>query len=489
MTTPRISGVWLKNIVLAVIAVYLLPTVSHAAGLPDFTELVAANSPAVVNISSTSKVSSEELRNAHPSMPGEPDGELFEEFMRKFLERQGKEMPQSEDNFFDASSLGSGFIISPDGLIVTNYHVIKDADEIVVRLSDRRTYVADIVGHDRRSDVALIKIEASGLPVLTMGQSESLKVGEWVLAIGSPFGFEHSATSGIVSAKGRSLPSENYVPFIQTDVAINPGNSGGPLFNMKGEVIGINSQIYSRTGGFMGLSFAIPIDMAMEVVEQLRITGQVKRGWLGVYIQEITRGLAESFGMDKPQGALVAKVLEDSPAEKAKLQVGDIILRFEGAEIINSTDLPPKVGRVLPGVVTKVIILRDGKELEVSITIEELPNSDTAESAIEASPNVASDTLGLSVSPLPDEMLEQEDASSGMIVDEVFSGAAQDAGILAGDVLVSIGQKKVTTLDALIAIVTALPADKPVPMLIYRDGGPVFLALKPASKKDSAGNE
>ncbi|MGV6859431.1 MAG: DegQ family serine endoprotease [bacterium] len=456
---------------------WIIPLTQVAAnGLPDFTDLVAANSPAVVNISSTQKISSDEFAKGHP-MPGAPDSEMFQEFLRKFLERQGKEMPQSDEDTFDSSSLGSGFIISTDGYIVTNNHVIKDADEIIVRLSDRSSYIGKVIGTDPRSDVALLKIEAQGLPVLKIGSSDKLKVGEWVLAIGSPFGFEHSATAGIVSAKGRSLPSENYVPFIQTDVAINPGNSGGPLFNMRGEVVGINSQIYSRTGGFMGLSFAIPVEMAMEVVEQLKSTGHVKRGWLGVYIQEVTRELAESFNMDKPAGALVAKVLPDSPAEKAGFQVGDIILAFQGSEIHHSTDLPPKVGRVLPGQAAKVKVLREGKIITLSVTIEELPGNDDAESGAKNESNPVSTTLGLKVSPLGDEE-KAEAGTDGMMVEEVSPGVARDAGVKAGDILVSINNKKVVSLDALVAIIRSLPPGKPVPMLINREGSPVFLALK-----------
>ncbi len=462
---------------LFVLSIFLLSFQAVAASLPDFTELVEANSPAVVNISSTQKVSAEDFAKGHP-LPGTPDSEMFQEFLRKFLERQGKEMPQADEDSFDSSSLGSGFIISSDGYIVTNNHVIKDADEIIVRLSDRSSYIATLVGADPRSDVALLKVEAENLPVLKMGSGEKLRVGEWVLAIGSPFGFEHSATAGIVSAKGRSLPSENYVPFIQTDVAINPGNSGGPLFNMRGEVVGINSQIYSRTGGFMGLSFAIPIEMAMEVVEQLKATGHVRRGWLGVYIQEVTRELAESFNMDKPAGALVAKVLPDSPAEKAGFQVGDIILKFEGAEIHHSTDLPPKVGRVLPGAVAKVEVLRDGKVVELSVTIEELPDTGESKTPKTPEPDAISQTLGLTVSPLSEEAKAETGVDEGMMVDKVSPGVARKAGVVAGDVLISINNKKVTSQDALVAIIKSLPRGKPVPMLINRKGDPVFLALK-----------
>ena len=270
--------------------------------------------------------------------------------MRHFFERKIPEYDRQPPGRSGQgpSSLGSGFIVSSDGYILTNHHVVKEADEILIRLSDRREMVAQLVGADPRSDLALLKVEAKGLPAVEFGKSDELKVGAWVLAIGSPFGFDYSVTAGIVSAKGRSLPNENYVPFIQTDVAINPGNSGGPLFNLKGEVVGINSQIYTRSGGFMGVSFAIPIDVALDVVEQLKTKGEVSRGWLGVVIQEVNKQLAESFGLDKPQGALVAQLVPGGPAEAGGLKSGDIIVAFNGREVVLSSDLPHQVGQVKP---------------------------------------------------------------------------------------------------------------------------------------------
>ncbi|MGR8949317.1 MAG: trypsin-like peptidase domain-containing protein, partial [Gammaproteobacteria bacterium] len=291
-------------------------------GLPDFTPLVKSNRAAVVNIGTTSKRESAGLEGPQGApIPGVPDDNALQDFFRKFFGDEGRGGRQAPETL---SSLGSGFIISEDGYVISNYHVVREADEVIVRMSDRKEYVAEIIGTDPRSDIAVLKIEADGpLPSLKLGKSKELEVGEWVLAIGSPFGFDHSVTAGIVSAKGRSLPNENYVPFIQTDVAINPGNSGGPLFNLEGEVVGVNSQIYSRTGGFMGLSFAIPIDVVMNVYKQLRDKGSVSRGWLGVLIQDVDRALAESFKMEKPHGALVSKVLEDSPAAKSGIEVGD----------------------------------------------------------------------------------------------------------------------------------------------------------------------
>ena len=312
-------------------------TAVQARSLPDFVGLAKENSPAVVNISIKQHKSASRFRHNF-QMPDLPEDSPFNEFFKRFFdERQGSD---DEPREYETQSLGSGFIISDDGYILTNNHVVDEADEVIVRLSDRREFKAEVIGKDKRSDVALLKIAADNLPkVVQIGSTEDLEVGEWVLAIGSPFGFDHSVTSGIVSAKGRNLPSENYVPFIQTDVAINPGNSGGPLFNLDGEVVGVNSQIYSRTGGYMGLSFAIPIEMAMDVAEQLKTNGRVTRGWLGVLIQDVTRELADSFGMDHPKGALVARVMPDSPASVAGLQPGDVILEFNGMEITSSSKL------------------------------------------------------------------------------------------------------------------------------------------------------
>ena len=353
---------------------------STARSLPDFTDLVEQNSAAVVNISTTQKKPA--TRPGLPpgmEIPGLPENSPFNEFFRRFF-------GEGEPEEFDAQSLGSGFIISQDGYVISNNHVIKNADEVVVRLNDRREFVAEVVGADERSDVALLKIEADNLPAVRVGSSSALKVGEWVLAIGSPFGFEHTVTAGIVSAIGRSLPRENYVPFIQTDVAINPGNSGGPLFNLSGEVVGVNSQIFSRTGGFMGLSFAIPIDVAMNVVSQLRDKGRVSRGWLGVLIQDVTRELAESFKMRKPAGALVAKVLPDSPASEAGFEVGDIVLEFNGRGVSRSSDLPPIVGQTPVGTRVPVRILRNGESKTLYVKTAELPGEEELQATAPARP-------------------------------------------------------------------------------------------------------
>lgn len=464
-----------RNISSLIAIMALLVSFSARASLPDFTGIVENAKDSVVNISTTTKPSnkSSELKKHIPQLPeGSPFGELFEKFFNPedFGERQR-----------EGRSLGSGFIVSEDGYILTNHHVIEGADEVIVRLSNREEYVARIIGSDKASDVAVLKVEANDLPVLEFGDSDDLKVGEWVLAIGSPFGFDHTVTAGIVSAKGRSLPSDNYVPFIQTDVAINPGNSGGPLFNLDGEVIGINSQIYSRTGGFMGLSFAIPIEMAVDVADQLKENGRVSRGWLGVLIQEVTRELAESFGMDTPHGALVAKVLDDSPAENAGLQVGDVIVEFNGKKVTRSSSLPPLVGRSAVGKNANVMIIRDKSRKNIKVKIAELPTSITqaAYTPEDAEPK-KSEALGMSVNPLSASDLESLKIDAGVQVIEVDgTGPARDAGIQKGDVITMIDNKEIDSIDAFKDVTDELKPGKSVALLVQRRSGPVFLAIRP----------
>jgi len=448
-----------------------------ALNLPDFTSLVEMNSSAVVNISTTQKVSTEQRFQGLPHGFGGPGGPgaPLDDFLRRFF----GENPEGEGS--ESESLGSGFIISTDGYILTNTHVIRDADEIIVRLSDRRELEATVVGSDKRSDMALLKVDATDLPIVKVGDPTKLKVGSWVLAIGSPFGFDHSVTAGIVSAKGRSLPNENYVPFIQTDVAINPGNSGGPLFNLSGEVIGVNSQIYSRTGGYMGLAFAIPIDVAMNVVEQIKATGHVKRGWLGILIQDVTRELAESFGMAKPIGALVAKVLPDSPAARAGFQVGDIVLEYNGREVGSSSALPPMVGSSQLGKKAKVKIIRNGKTMHLKVVISELPSEDElAQSDAGEQGIVKIKRVAMMVSDLSDEDRRQldEGIAGGVIVETVKEGAATQAGIQVGDVILKLHGMDVRDGRHLNEIIDDLPAGKSFPILVLRRTGPVFLALR-----------
>lgn len=441
------------------------------AQLPDFTGMVKQSGKAVVNISTTQKQTQPNVSGAIPQMPDDVPPQL-EEFFRRFFQGPGRGFTPRE-----TTSLGSGFIISDDGYILTNHHVVKNADEIIVKLNDRRELEAKLIGSDESTDVALLKVETNDLPVVEIGSTKKLQVGEWVLAIGSPFGFEQSVTAGIVSAKGRSLPGGNYVPFIQTDVAINPGNSGGPLFNMKGQVVGMNSQIYSRSGGYMGLSFAIPMDVAMNVVEQIKSTGKVSRGWLGVQIQDVTRELAESFGMDRPHGALVAKVVEDSPAQKAGIQIGDIIVEFNGREIETSGELPPVVGMTPIDQTAKVKIIREGDNETVEVKIGLLP--DQVQLAAGTAPEKSINRLAVVVTDLTAEQRKQLQVDkNGVLVQEVMNGPAQMAGVRRGDVILRIQNHTIDDVDDFENTIAELPADKSIAVLIQRRGSPVFLALK-----------
>ncbi len=455
---------------------FLLFSFNAFAQLPDFTDMVKNNGAAVVNISTTQKAPTDNAGNMQQPLPEGLPPEL-EELFRRFNEGGGGGdfMPK------DARSLGSGFVISADGHVLTNHHVVKDADEITVRLTDRRELTAKLIGTDARTDVALLKIDAKDLPVVSIGAPEKLQVGEWVLAIGSPFGFEQSVTAGIVSAKGRSLPGGNYVPFIQTDVAINPGNSGGPLFNMDGKVVGINSQIYSRTGGFMGLSFAIPIDVVMNVVEQIKVKGKASHGWLGVQIQDVTKELAESFGMKKPQGALVAKIMPNSPAEKADIQIGDIIVEFNGQAIDKSSDLPPMVGITPINESATLKIIRQGDTKNVKFNVGLLPDEDDKIAANSSKSNNTNtnNALGISVIDLTSAQREAlQIPKNGVIVQEVSKGVAKDAGIQRGDVILRLQNNVIKDAEEFEKLVKKLPTGKTIAVLVQRQGNPVFLALK-----------
>jgi serine protease Do len=459
-----------------ILLVALSVPIAAQAALPDFTRIVDQAKDSVVNISTKTKARKSRSIEA-PSMPDLPEGSPFGELFEKFFDHENPGERRRE-----SQSLGSGFIISKDGYILTNHHVVEGADEVIVRLANREEYVARIIGSDEASDVAVLKVEADDLPILKFGDSDKLKVGEWVLAIGSPFGFDHSVTAGIVSAKGRNLPSDNYVPFIQTDVAINPGNSGGPLFNLDGEVVGINSQIYSRTGGFMGLSFAIPIEMAVDVASQIKVSGRVSRGWLGVLIQEVTRDLAESFGMDNPRGALVAKVLEDSPAEDAGLQVGDVIVEFNGKDVMRSSSLPPLVGRSAVGRDAQVTIIRNRSRELVKVRIAELPAAMTRASfnPEDKVKPLEKSALGMNVIELSETAQKKLRVRSGVEVIEVNeSGSARDAGIQKGDVITMIDNIAVDSVDDFDAITDDLKVGKSVALLVQRRSGPVFLAIRP----------
>ncbi len=446
------------------------------AQLPDFTEMVKANGVAVVNISTTQKAPPEAVAQKEQPMPEGMPPEMEELFKHFFNNPDGG---GNGGGGGDTQSLGSGFIISKDGYLLTNHHVVKDADEIIVKFSDRRELVAKLIGSDARTDVAVLKVEATDLPAVTIGDPNKLQVGEWVLAIGSPFGFEQSVTAGIVSAKGRSLPGGNYVPFIQTDVAINPGNSGGPLFNMDGKVVGINSQIYSRTGGFMGLSFSIPMDVVMNVVDQIKTSGKAAHGWLGVQIQDVTRELAESFGMKKPQGALVSKVIPGSPAEKAELQIGDIIIEFNGQLIEKSGDLPPMVGMTPINNKATLKILRQGNEKTINFSIGLLPEQVDKVADTKTEKAKPTNRLGVSVTDLTAEERDVlQVVKGGVLVQNVVKGAAKNAGVQPGDVILRIGNDVITDAAAFEKIAKNLPAGKSVAALIQRRGSPAFLALK-----------
>ncbi|PVZ41822.1 DegQ family serine endoprotease [Pseudomonas sp. CC120222-01a] len=475
MSIPR-----LKSYLTMFAAVLMLGQVLSAQAdeaLPDFTTLVEQASPAVVNISTKQKLPDRVASGQMPDLEGLPP------MFREFFERNMPQQPRSPrgDRQREAMSLGSGFIISSDGYVLTNNHVVADADEIIVRLSDRSELQAKLIGTDPRTDVALLKVEGKNLPTVKLGDSEKLKVGEWVLAIGSPFGFDHSVTKGIVSAKGRTLPNDTYVPFIQTDVAINPGNSGGPLFNMKGEVVGINSQIFTRSGGFMGLSFAIPIDVAIDVSNQLKKDGKVSRGWLGVVIQEVNKDLAESFGLDKPAGALVAQVLENGPAAKGGLQVGDVILSMNGQPIVMSADLPHLVGSLKDGEKAKLEIIRNGKRQTLDVAVGPMPDDDAdigAGAGPEGGAERNSNRLGVSVSDLTAEQKKTLELKGGVVIKEVQDGPAAMIGLRPGDVISHLNNQAVASAKQFTEIAKDLPKNRSVSMRVLRQGRASFITFK-----------
>lgn len=464
----RKAVVWLS--LLPILAV----TPSIADTLPDFSRLVEEQADTVVKIS----VLTREEQVASSGFPRLSPDQIPEQFRRFF-----EQMPQNPDPApRQGAGFGSGFIISEDGYVITNAHVVDNATEIKVGLNDRREYTATLVGSDPNSDIALLKLDAGDLPTVTIGDSEKLKVGEWVLAIGSPFGFEHTATQGIVSALARSLPDDTYVPFIQTDVAVNPGNSGGPLFNTEGEVVGVNSQIYSRSGGYQGLSFSIPINVAMSIAGQLKENGYATRGWLGVGIQNVDQALADSFGLDKPAGALVSQVSDESPADKAGLLSGDIILQFNGRPVDYSSALPPLVGAVTPGETVSMEVLRNGKMKTLEVTIEPLDEGRKVSKA--ASPDAVDESrLGIEATSVPADQAEAMGISSGVVVAKVDpEGVAAKAGIREGDVILSLNRKPVESVKDLETLTRDAPAGETIPVLVQRERSPMFLALTLPSK-------
>jgi len=443
-----------------------------ARELPDFTDLVEKQGAAVVNVSTTQIVRAPQVFQGVPNLP---ENDPFYEFFRRFA----PQLPREQES----QSLGSGFIISGDGYILTNAHVVDRADKITVRLTDKREFKAKVIGADKRTDVALLRIEATGLPKVVLGSPDQLRVGEWVLAIGSPFGFDSSVTAGIVSAKGRSLPQENFVPFIQTDVAINPGNSGGPLFNMKGEVVGINSQIYSRSGGYMGLSFSIPIDVAMDVVNQLRSTGKVTRGRIGVSIQEVTRELADSFGLSKASGALISGVEKAGPADKAGVRPSDVILKFDGKSISSSADLPRIVAATKPGSKVSVQLWRKGSTLDVALVVGEIQDDMTAQRTGKESGKgggVASESenrLGLLVSELNEAQKAELQIESGLMVEDV-KGAAARSELQRGDVILAIGNIEIRTVEQFNEVLKKVPPGRNIALLVRRNDGTVYVPIR-----------
>lgn len=435
------------------------PASKASMALPDFAEIAVQQGSAVVNISVSGSV-----KTGFSGFPQMRPNDPFFEFFHRF------QMPAPQGSM-PTHGLGSGFIVSPDGVILTNAHVVDDADEVTVKLTDKREFKAKVTGIDKISDVAVLKINASNLPTVKIGDPQRARVGEWVIAIGSPFGFENSVTAGIISAKSRSLPDEGYVPFLQTDVAVNPGNSGGPLFNMNGEVIGINSQIYSRSGGYQGLSFAIPIDVAMKVEKQLLDHGKVSRGRLGIMIQEVDQDLADTFGLDKPAGALVSSVEKGSPAEKAGIEPGDVILKLNGKEISRSAELPPLVTDIAPGAQARLEIWHKGKSKEVSVSVGEMK---TARAKVENN-SAGKGKLGLAVRPLTPEERKQVEVSGGLLVEDVDNGPATRAGIRPGDVILSVNGEKIDSVEELRALIAK--HNKRVALLILRGDQRIFVPI------------
>jgi len=448
--------------------------VVHADALPQLTQLIKDNRDAVVHISV--EVENKAAGSAAAEMFAMPDGQELPKELEKFFRSMPRGTPQPRD----AQAMGSGFIISQDGYIVTNTHVVDNASKIKVTLNNKRELTAKVVGKDKYSDVALLKVEATGLPMVNLGDSDKLEVGQWVVAIGAPFGLDHSATQGIVSALSRSLPDGTYVPFIQTDVAVNPGNSGGPLFDLNGNVVGVNSQIYSRSGGYMGISFAIPVNLVKNITEQLKTAGVVNRGWLGVQIQNLDQELANSFSMTKPQGALVASVQPSSPADKAGVQAGDIIVGFNNAEVTSADHLPLLVGTTGIGSTVPLKVLRAGAEKILNVTIEKLADKDAGElQEVAQNSTTSTGALGLAVAGLSDqERKEAEIGMDGVVVREVRADSpASRAGLQTGDVIISVNNTGIKSPEELKMIVDKAPTDKPLAMLIQRDDEKRFIAV------------
>ncbi|WP_394792529.1 DegQ family serine endoprotease [Rhodoferax sp.] len=449
-----------------------ISTPNAPMALPDFSQITAQHGPAVVNISVTSvaKADDDSETAQHPQRDDPFGNDPFFEFFRRFQQGQGGGHSQKEA---PTRSQGSGFIVSADGIIMTNAHVVKDAKEVVVKLTDRREFVAKVLGADPKTDIAVLKIDAKNLPIVPIGKTSDLKVGEWVLAIGSPFGFENTVTAGVVSAKGRSLPDDSAVPFIQTDAAVNPGNSGGPLFNTRGEVIGINSQIYSRSGGYQGVSFAIPIDLAAQIKDKILAHGKVEHARLGVSVQEVNQTLADSFKLDKPEGALVSSVEKSGPADKAGLQPGDVIRAVDGHAVVSSGDLPAAISLAAPGDKVRLDVWRKGESKTIEAKLGDA--NDKPAQVADAADSAPRGRLGLALRPLQPSELRAAGVGNGLLIEDV-GGAAASAGVENGDVLLAINGQPVSSVEQVRSAVAK--SAKSVALLIQRDGDKIFVPVR-----------
>lgn len=467
-----------KLIAALLISLFSVSAMAAVSGLPDFTELVEKAGPAVVNIQVTQFGNRVQPSDSDPTQTPY-DEEEVPEFFRRFFGPPGRPYGAEPDR----RGLGSGFIFEEDGYIITNHHVVDGADQIIVRLADRREFEAELIGTDKQSDIALIKIDADNLPTVKLGHTNELKQGAWVVAIGSPFNFEQTVTAGIVSAKGRSTGAQQYVPFIQTDVAINPGNSGGPLLNMNGEVVGINSWILSGgSGGYMGLSFAIPVETAIETVRQLREYGKVSRGLLGVVVGAVTRELAEALNLDRSAGALVSDVTPGGAADRAGIKPGDVILKLDGQDIETWGDLPPLVGANPPGTRVKVLVSRDGKKKTFEATLDELEGSGGGPSAAADAKEETSNALGLDVESVSAEKRrELGNPVGGVLITRVVGDAAYRAGLRPGDLVLAINNQAIDDVEDFESVVAKLPSKKAVALRVMRGGTTTFIAFTPDS--------
>ncbi|MCR6476368.1 Do family serine endopeptidase [Variovorax sp. ZS18.2.2] len=441
--------------------------------LPDFSTITSRDGPAVVNISVTGTMKASDDEAAAEIQGIDPDDPMFQ-FFRRFQGQMGPRGQQQQQREVPVRAQGSGFIVDPSGIIITNAHVVKDAKEVTVKLTDRREYRAKVLGADAKTDIAVLKIDAKNLPVLALGNTKDLKVGEWVLAIGSPFGFENTVTAGVVSAKGRSLPDDSYVPFIQTDVAVNPGNSGGPLLNTRGEVVGINSQIYSRSGGYQGVSFAIPIDVAVQVKDQIVATGKASHARLGVAVQEVNQAFADSFKLDKPEGALVSNIEKGGPGDKAGLKAGDVIRKVDGQAIVSSGDLPAVIGQQAPGKKVSLEVWRQGERQELQAKLGDA--SDKPAQVAKADTGAGQGKLGLALRPLQPQEKREAGVDTGLLIEDAAGPSAQ-AGVQAGDVLLAINGTPAQSLEQVREVV-AKATNKSVALLIQRGEDKIFVPVR-----------